>query len=984
MLKWWMTALLGWPLWVAAQTDSAVIYRQLLQSEKAEIRQFSPLLQNDFFTLVDSLAAQRPAPNDMRRLLQFLHQVNDESLLKNNTYTDVLRYVRLIRVWQEQGNLAANIRSYPSLSLKAFVFFSEDTTASSFLEEQVNVNPQEVLRQADFLVAEKDGRKAIELAMIKAPEYAKRYFALEGAVADVLDRSRRPEVRMLSRIYSRFGVRTRAYLLLHPLMTQRFSIEHADSITRNAEELWKELGAVMLTEHPIGVWSVDNELKYLSVERIRKWNELPQVALDAQWPTATSDQLLLAALAFRDGSPRVMDALIRSIKMKQDEIHANLIQNIQPARLSSLIQYLQQNGTLPDVLYRVENTARNGLLNLLAFDEKSEQRPVFPTIAAVTSPAEEKPLPVEESRTEDESVISEPVAPFVPQLPDSEKVFLSYTKNLFATLQRIPSFIDLPQAKRILLYAAQYEPDELLKKTEAFKSKFWCREVVERAALNAPVTAKRYLADPNHPVSAILYYSQRKEIIQLQEWSKAMGFASKPMLLFDAMVRGVYSLPEAMVVAENNVRFFRSLIQIASQKKYFGAYNVDRELNYQALRLVRVINDKVNLPFEQRFGNVDTNCAQTLYYIMVFGREEVFSATFNGLFSRFKSRARVDADFLSSVTQLPHFKSFFSLCNNYGKAEELLSIFNGQQQQALMASLGLIDDSIADPIGEAAVIAEIIANSNSDYVIKELQQQIKRQYEAAEQSGNQESEVLFGVLAAAARDKAVIDKHWYQQVAQKFKSSSLSMLHPAQLRDGNLTVERQYFYNDDDGRASYDHFLNTFRNREGWKVEEGYNFAKVSSTSGQSVLIYSNKPTLEESGDEAINKIFKENNYQPTVIIHRGHSFHTAKTLTRVPDVARLVVVGSCGGFYQLNLALRNAPEAQFISTRQVGVAPVNDPIIFALNEYLRQNKDIRWKLFWEEMRQKVGSNPMFADYVPPHKNLESIFVRTYYKLLGV
>jgi hypothetical protein len=158
---------------------------------------------------------------------------------------------------------------------------------------------------------------------------------------------------------------------------------------------------------------------------------------------------------------------------------------------------------------------------------------------------------------------------------------------------------------------------------------------------------------------------------------------------------------------------------------------------------------------------------------------------------------------------------------------------------------------------------------------------------------------------------------------------------------------------------------------------------KISSLTGAKIEIYANKPDLEESGDKEITKILTDNNYAIKCVVHRGHSFHTEATLNRVPATARFIFVGSCGGFYKINIALRKAPDAQIISTRQIGVKQINDPIIYSFNEYVRQGKDINWKTFWDEMKVKLGTNSLFYDYVPPHKNLESQFVKAYYEIMG-
>jgi hypothetical protein len=106
----------------------------------------------------------------------------------------------------------------------------------------------------------------------------------------------------------------------------------------------------------------------------------------------------------------------------------------------------------------------------------------------------------------------------------------------------------------------------------------------------------------------------------------------------------------------------------------------------------------------------------------------------------------------------------------------------------------------------------------------------------------------------------------------------------------------------------------------------------------------------------------------PAIIIHRGHSFHTEKTLEKIPASAKLVFIGSCGGFYKASIAIKNAPDAHIIATRQIGTQHINDPIIFSINEAFRQRQDIQWPTFWEKLKLQLGNYSLFYDYVPPHK----------------
>ena len=93
-------------------------------------------------------------------------------------------------------------------------------------------------------------------------------------------------------------------------------------------------------------------------------------------------------------------------------------------------------------------------------------------------------------------------------------------------------------------------------------------------------------------------------------------------------------------------------------------------------------------------------------------------------------------------------------------------------------------------------------------------------------------------------------------------------------------------------------------------------------------------------------------------------------------------MVGSCGGYYKISIAAERAPTAHIISTRQIGTMRVNDPIIKLLADKIRNGQDIVWPEFWVEIEKQVGKTPQFPDYVPPFKNVGSLFLQAYFEAI--
>jgi hypothetical protein len=161
-----------------------------------------------------------------------------------------------------------------------------------------------------------------------------------------------------------------------------------------------------------------------------------------------------------------------------------------------------------------------------------------------------------------------------------------------------------------------------------------------------------------------------------------------------------------------------------------------------------------------------------------------------------------------------------------------------------------------------------------------------------------------------------------------------------------------------------------------------------TSTKGKPITIYANKPLDEESGEldkaqEALNKYLSEKGIQPTVVVHRGHSYYADYTIEQIQPAAKIVFLGSCGGYHLIHNVLKHAPDAHIIASKQIGKQVINQPFMDMLNEKLRTGSNIDWIPFWKEFRGKAGKIEGFEDYIPPHKNLGAIFIKAYKSQMG-
>ncbi len=619
--------------------------------------------------------------------------------------------------------------------------------------------------------------------------------------------------------------------------------------------------------------------------------------------------------------------------------------------------------------------------NLIPAEKKIEESKPAPSVAEKTP----QPESITEPITDVVEKVEPMIAPISLRLSEKEKNLLLLKKNLSATLQQIPKIINEPFAEEILMYAADVEPDEVFKKFDTYKGKFFAMKVLETASKNAPTSLKRYIYNSTHQIPTLLSRSTDTVIQAMLGMPRVAGYQSKAYVMMDAIIKKRMTVSQAENICNTPQCMFKELAAICTQKDYIGRYSVERELTDFCLRFLREINDNIAYNETDAFNSIEGFSATEIYFLMVFGREEVVTGSFNGLFTRLQRKMKGEniASLLNKV-EYNRFRTFISMCATYGKLDQLLNDLSAQERDTLLVKF-VRDIPATESNKEGAEVAEALNNIRNKTVLAILHTEVKNQFIKAEQSENNITMALYGVLASLIDGNAVVELDWFNKLSKQIRIPAVTQL-PAKILLGEQQkcVQQMYFYNDADGRDSYNNFLNTFKVFPSWKVEDKGSFVVIRSVEGNDVEIYANKPEYETNGQEAVATYLRNNSINPSVMIHRGHSFHTASTLQHVDERIKLLLVGSCGGFYKLSNAIGNAPEAHIIATKQIGTKTVNDPILLSLNESIRTGKNIVWKDFWEMMKQKLGNNPHFTDYIPPHQNLKSLFSKAYFSILGV
>lgn len=454
-------------------------------------------------------------------------------------------------------------------------------------------------------------------------------------------------------------------------------------------------------------------------------------------------------------------------------------------------------------------------------------------------------------------------------------------------------------------------------------------------------------------------------------------------ILLNDMVRHDLTEQEAVSIIRNSSEYFKRVVRIKSEKDHLGKISVDEFLKDESLDIVFNINELHDQPDSIRFNSVNKLSAAETYTVMVYGEEEIYTSSFNGIFDRLLQKMKHEnlsgKQLLENVGE-NKFRTFIKECAGFNRLNEFLQTMDTESANSLLVNIVKNLEQTPDKLAQATTVADIFSMITDTDMLRVLQRQIKQEYDrvSVTPGAKKEDQIIYGTLSGMFGEKAVVNEAWLKEMSEKFKLPNISQIKSSDLFNvDSINTQQYFFYNDKDGKASFDSFLRQYQNRSGWNIEKKDSYVHiVSERNGKKLEIYANYPNSEDDGPEEIEKILKDKNINTLVVVHRGHSYHAQKTIERIPSIARIVSLGSCGGYNNIEKVLSRAPLSHIISTKGTGTMLVNDPLFISLNELILSGTDINWQNYWENARKQLGNNPNFLDYVPPHKNLGVMFLK--------
>lgn len=548
-------------------------------------------------------------------------------------------------------------------------------------------------------------------------------------------------------------------------------------------------------------------------------------------------------------------------------------------------------------------------------------------------------------------------------------------------------------------------PDEILSNLAPFIDEPFADSLVIVAFKNSPSQLYTFAQSTHSPQGKLINSMEDpriKTVVQLSKQPRALFYF--PFL--DDLISGRKSIESISKVAgtsdrtydsvgyykllvQTEIDYYGRLVKGDTPVAMFGSDGLVDMLQHKAIQhFITPINELHEMPNAIRFRALDPLDAKDLYYMMILGENDIYTSSYKYSFDRMmqKMGPNPHGDSLLIALNFDKFKKFIKMAAGYNKLDEFLRTMAPQNSEKLMQAFVLNLEKTGS-LEDAVDVADSYGSITNPELQKSMLANVEWNLQRCKKQNNDRGEKIYSLLKTiflSADPANGID------LSKEIGIPPIYTMDNKYLQDDSgRIIEQVFFYGDKDGIMSYQSYLTSFPSSD-WTITDKKYWIEIKSKKGVPVWIFANRPLDNESSKDAeaqknLDDYLESQGLRPSVVIHRGHSYHLPYTIKQLPENAKIIMLGSCGGYQNLKTILDYAPEAHIISTKQTGAMNVNKPIIDALDNTFRQGKNIDWRQMWDNLNASFAKAPKsvretFDDYIPPQKNLGALFIKAYQK----
>jgi hypothetical protein len=562
-------------------------------------------------------------------------------------------------------------------------------------------------------------------------------------------------------------------------------------------------------------------------------------------------------------------------------------------------------------------------------------------------------------------------------------------------------------SKKILfLKYCALNPDKILSTIKPYVNESFADSMVVLACINSPKQLYDYASAINSPEGKLIHRNTDptvKAIVKLSQTTNALFYY--PFL--DDILKGKQSIDSIKKIVgdgEDNVdtvAYFKLLVktEISYQQRLiandtpvamFGTNGLREMLLKKAIKHfitpINELHEQNNLAI--RMKALDPLSAQELYYVMVLGENDIYTSSYKHSFNRLlqKMGTTPRGDELLLSVNVDFFRKFIKMAANFNQLDVFLKTMPPDKSTVLMkAFVANLDKS--NNLEDAVDVADSYSSIKDKELLQTILKNVTNNEQRSTRENNSRGKVIYSLLKTIliSSDSSNVD------LTSEIGIPSIYSIENKYLTDeSGRIIQQVFFYGDDDGKKNYSGFINSFSAKD-WKITPSKEWVEIKSLKGKKVWIYANLPlesdkNLDDTAQAHLTQYMRKNDLSPSIVIHRGHSYWLPGTISRMAGSAKIILLGSCGGYKNLTQILTVCPDAHIISTKEIGKGDINRPIINYLNQSLLSGNKLVWKDMWAALTKFFYADPnkevreSWDDYVPPYKNLGAIFIKAYNK----
>ena len=545
-------------------------------------------------------------------------------------------------------------------------------------------------------------------------------------------------------------------------------------------------------------------------------------------------------------------------------------------------------------------------------------------------------------------------------------------------LQSIEPYINEPFADALVVKSTEINPTAVYNIAQAAGTKLGA--LVHRNTNPLVKAVVELSKTPN----ALLYFPFLDDLLKGKKTMESIKkYVGKDGAGYDSI--GYFKL-----LVQTEIDYFKRITSPAKDTPLamFGANGLREVLKNKAIQhFVTPINELHDLAnINTRMRAIDSLSAVDLYFMMVMSENDIYTSSYKHSYTRLIQRLGKDArtDSLLLTVHFDFFKKFIKMAANYNKLDNFLSAMPTGSSETLMRGFianldntGNLEDAIDVADSYISITDKKLQSAILGYVIKNEN--------ACIQKNNSRGKTIYGLLKTIFLSADTANK---VDLTSVLGIPSIYEIENKEMQDDSGRIIQQvYWYGDKDGKTFFPSFINSFSPKD-WTINANSEWYEIRSKKGN-VWVFANRPldndaNLDDSAQVHLNSYLTQNNMQPAVVVHRGHSYWLPRTIKRMTGNAKIVMLGSCGGFKNLNDIIDVNPDAHIISTKEIGAGDINRPILNYLNQTFESGNKLVWKNMWATLTKLFTADPSSSireswdAYIPPYKNLGAIFLKGY------